>query len=144
MSTYSTAAPEDFQSSGPKVWPNITAYEPVDRFIHRRPELAYIQFLRTIEDFRRQNGMSSPDVIRFTIQRIDNSEKRKRHERLGVLSHIILEDRIEDVRALLKNMRRFLHRSMPTLPLPNNTVLLRFMDPQIPLGPQKTFQEKWL
>jgi hypothetical protein len=103
-----------------------------------------MQFLRTIEGFRRDNGMASPDVIRFTLQRIDNSEKRKRHERLGVLTHIILEDRIDDVRALLKNLRRFLHRSMPTIPLPNNTVLIRFMDPEIPTGPQKTFQEKWL
>jgi hypothetical protein len=144
MSTYATATPEDFEVSGPEVWPNITAYHPVDRYIHRRPELAYLQFMRTIITFRKENGMPEPTFIRYTIQRIDTSEKRKRHERLGVLGHIILSEPKEDVRAFLKNLRRFLQRGMPTIPLPNNTILLRFQDPEILKGPQKTFQEKWL
>lgn len=49
-----TLTAEDLQYSGPHVWPRLEALLTVDRFIFRRPEIAYLAARREVEKFARE------------------------------------------------------------------------------------------
>jgi hypothetical protein len=140
MSIYLQTAEEDYAYSGPAVWPKTTAYETVDRYIFRRPELAYLKAVRILQEER-----PSPNFIRVRISREFKNGSRKKVETIGAFVHRMDPDHdlTEDITTFLKELRQVLYRILPDSSQPNLIVRLRFINPQ---SKQKiaSFQERWL
>jgi hypothetical protein len=143
-SIYDEALPQDLALSGPEVWPCIVADRAHDRFIFRRPEVAYLIALRRLEKKRLAEGRPEPHkymVVRhMMLTRVD---KRRTYSRERIFWHSIdHEDATSDVRAFLNKLRESLIKVMPDQVLPQALCLLQFMtqDRKVLLS----FQEKWV
>lgn len=117
---YTNIRPEDLSFSGPKVWPKITAERMSDIFIHRRPELAYLEALRRKAKLEGEKDPVPDILVTVSYRMFDNDEKM-----LGTKSkasknvwHHIKQDRTEDVRKLLLELREVLETLLPLEPNP--------------------------
>jgi hypothetical protein len=140
MSVYLKAESADYELSGPQVWPKTTAYETVDRYIFRRPELAYLRALRLI-----RTGPMSPTFIRIRISREYKNGSRSKVETIGAFVHRVDPDLqpTEDVAAFLRELRQVLYRVLPDRPQPTVSIRLRFFNPHTKKA-VTSFQERWL
>lgn len=97
--------------SGPLVWPRISADQAYDRFIFRRPEIAYLATVRTI----RTRVGSEPGAVYVRVLRKRNNQNYKA-EAASSFWHVVRkpgEDDQEDVRRFLVELRRELVRMFP-------------------------------
>ena len=137
---------EDVVLSGPHVWPNIDASLPIDRFIHRRPELAYLVAKKRMHKARRKKGLKD-DAPLINVRFRRNYWERGRIERNAghKFGHMIdYDDEIMDVKQFLQNLRRNVNRYMPNKPLFNCSLQLLFFDYQFKNEQLLSWQEKWL
>ncbi len=123
----------DLRFSGPEFWPKLCADDAVDRFIFRRPELAYLGARRRQRMKRAEEGLprSEPQSVRISIDRIDRidvgEEKPYRSpQRLYTWRHAVLERPDEDVRVFLQELHGALGRRMPNRPMLDTSVKLIF------------------
>jgi hypothetical protein len=143
---YSSLTPEDIRLSGPHAWPKIAADHAVDRFIFRRPELAYIVAKKRMLERRKKAQLDPhPSLMGVRFRRVyyDGGRRdRKGTQRFGhPINH---DDDQADVREFLVNLRRILNRSVPDQPLVNCSVQLRFYDFAAKTDELLSWQEKWL
>lgn len=142
---YAGVVEEDMALSGPHVWPRMTADRAVDRFIHRRPELAYLTAKRRIAEDRKKNeNQERQALMRVRVSRVFWSESRKHKSSYQKFGHIIdYEDPEEDVRKFLEKLRFHLKQYMPDSPMLNCSVQIRLYDE----GQNEatlSWQERWL
>lgn len=134
---------EDLRFSGPSVWPKLSADHAWDRYIFRRPELAYLESMRRASSQRTRKGLL-PDLstIRVRIQRIRRQEKKEVVVCSTSFFHTVLDEKLEDVRTFLKELRGMMARTLPDAPALDSSVIVRFEDPDD--GTYLTsFKEKW-
>jgi len=118
----------------------------VDRYIFRRPELAYLIARRRIADIREKSGSKEPQKlmgVRFRRVYWDGG----RHDRKGgqKFGHLIdHKEPLQDVQRFLENLRINLRRYMPDNPLYNCSMQLRFFDWDNKNEEVLSWQEKWL
>ncbi len=131
--------------SGPEVWPRISADRQVDLFIFRRPELWYLEALRRMRAREEEVGVQPSPLMRVRVGRIKYVEKKIELVNGRSIHHTIHDDRLEDVRKLLLEIREALDLVMPSKPRHNIGAKLFFYDPRI--GTTRaliTFQERWI
>ncbi len=149
-SIYAQATDQDFSLSGPAVWPNVTVQAPADRYMVSRPELAYLQARRRMEETRqREKRDPEPHYIGVRIvQRYSEGTpgktKNKAHYVQRFSHEINRESDIEDVKAFLTRLREMLFRCMPPHTTRNCWAQLRFYDRQQPTVHLLQFQQRWL
>lgn len=143
---YSNILEEDLEYSGPHVWPKITGERMSDLLIFKRPELAYLEALRRKK--RLEEG-SEPDehilvVIRY--KKYDEGEKKLSNVATATqkIWHHIKEDKTEDVRKLLMEMREVFERLMPDDPDPKVGVLILFFIEKRWKQALSSFQSRWI
>ncbi len=145
-SIYAQVTEAEIALSGPHVWPHMAADYAVDRYIYRRPELAYLIARRRIKAIREKDGRTEPQQlmgIRFRRVYWDGG----RHDRKGgqKFGHMINhEEPLQDVRRFLESLRVNLKRYMPDTPLFNCSMQLRFYDWERKNDEVLAWQEKWL
>ena len=144
--------PEDLQLSGPHVWPRVNARDAPTRFIHQRPELAYLAARRQgLADAEREGREpEAADRIRCTAvlieTRTSHKGPRKHQETLGSFTHTRrLDDDEDDVREFLDHLDRFLRRCMGPGSDPTWSVQLQFALHSQAKGERLvTFQRPWM
>lgn len=143
---YLQLPPEEIALSGPHVWPKITADRAVDRFIFRRPELAYLTAKRRMIEHRTELGQDPyPILMGVRYRRVYYSGGRREKNSMRRFGHNIDHDDPEkDVREFLENLRRILVRYMPDQILVNCSVQLRFFDYDNKEKELLAWQERWL
>lgn len=145
-SIYAQVTEMEAALSGPIVWPHMAADHAVDRYIHRRPELAYLLARKRIDEIREKDGKTTPPTlvgVRFRRVYWDGG----RHDRKGTqkFGHMINhEDPLKDVRRFLESLRVNLKRYMPDTPLYNCSMQLMFFDWEKKNEQVLAWQEKWL
>lgn len=115
---YTEESIRDIESglSGPSVWPKLTGEEQVDLFIFRRPELCYLEALRRI-DIRGEPRK----VVHIHVRRMITEGKKTTFMRASakvrtIIPHVVLEDREDDVREFLREIRKSIKSIMPDKP----------------------------
>ena len=144
--------PDDLQLSGPQVWPCVTAGDAVARYIHQRPELAYLAARRQgLEDAEREGQEpEAADRIRCTAVLIETRAThrgpRKHQETLGSFTHTRhLDDDEDDVREFLVELDRFLRRHLTPGSDPTWSVQLQFALRSQAKGQRLvTYQRPWM
>lgn len=143
---YAALKPEDMALTGPDVWPKIMADHAVDRFIFRRPELAYIIAKKRMVEKRKKKQMDpEAGLMGIRLRRIyylGGKREEKWMQRWG--HQIIHEDEREDIKRFLEDLRRILNRTMPDKPLVNCSIQLRFYDFDAKTDELLSWQERWL
>lgn len=146
---YSTVLPRDFEFSGPEIWPCVSAQDAWDRYIHRRPELAYLRAKRELNKSRSRakEDLAEYIEIRMAYGHYQNGSRQK-WEQLQKWSRLInRDDESADVREFLDQLRDLLKRHVPNQPLPDCRISLRFHDPTrggANAGFLTSWQETWL
>lgn len=143
---------DDLLLSGPHVWPRVNAGDAPARFIHQRPELAYLAARRQgLEDAERDGREpEAADRIRCTavwiVTRTTHKGSRKYQQTLGSFNHTRrLDDDEDDVREFLKHLDWFLRRCMVPGASPYWSVQLQFALCSQARGARLvTFQRPWL
>lgn len=142
MAQANTILPEDLRLSGPHVWPDLSAEQTVDRYIQRRPELAYLRALRRVLAGEKGRTDLAPaiQVVSARLRTLPGNRQGQIH--LGDFLHLTtLDDRQADVRGMLRSLRRLLLRQMPPEPLLGTRVSLLFRyDDKI----MARYQAEWL
>ena len=145
---YHSQTAEDIALSGPHVWPKIMADHAVDRFIFRRPELAYLVARKRMEERRRrENADPHAELMGVRIHRSyhDGTEHNRGSAGMQRFGHLINHESPEtDVREFLNDLRRILIRCLPNQPLVNCSVQLRFYDYSAKNDQLLAWQERWL
>jgi hypothetical protein len=144
---YSEVTIEDMAYSGPHVWPKIAGDSAYDRFIFRRPELAYLQAIRKMNEKRKQKKAElNPMLIGIRLRRIYYEGGRQGSgttaQRFG--HEINWENPTKDVRSFLVQLRHMLTRCMPDQPLLNCALQLRFYDYDDKRNVIMTWQDRWI
>lgn len=145
-SIYAQVTEAEIALSGPHVWPQMGADHAVDRYIFRRPELAYLVARRRITEVRQKEGREEPQqLMSVHFRRIywdGGRQDSKGGQRFGhMINH---EQPLDDVRRFLQNLRTNLKRYMPDTPLFNCSMQLRFFDWERKNDQVLAWQEKWL
>ena len=139
MSIYQEATPEALALSGPHVWPTISATHPIDRFIFRRPELAYLIARRKLDKKR-----PGADAILIRPALIWHHQGRRKFQAKGKFTHFFLPDGQEDVELFLQQLRNYLKFQLGDVSLMGTSIVLRFVDPARSKDASlKTFQDLW-
>jgi hypothetical protein len=138
MGNYSVFEQEDLiEFSGPHVWPKTTVWSIVDRYIHRRPELAYRKAVRKIKE----TTIEQDDMPKITIT--IRSNLKGKTDTMGRFNHYFNEEEsdVEDVRRFLQELRLILERLMPDNQCLDCSCILFFKQ-----GTQylTSFQEAWI
>lgn len=143
---YEEATEDDFRLSGPIVWPRLIAEKACDRFIFRRPELAYLVSLRRIERQRIAAGHPQPiKNILIRVILVRHVDKRRVAEQSRDFWHTIDRDEpISDVRAFLSRLREVLFRLMPEDADPKLACQIRFLASTDVKKIVLSFQDKWV
>ena len=138
MSIYVKALPEHVALSGPVIWPHLSGELAVNRFIHRRPELAYHYAMDKI----REDG-SGQTSIRVKIFRVHHDRGRKTKVVGRFHFHAAYDTPLEDTRIFLETLRRFLRVHVTVTPTLKFSIVLRFHHP---LNHEliKSFQQPWI
>lgn len=137
--------PGHLELSGPHVWPRNTVETAWDRFIIRRPELAYMIAKERIQANRESLGIEPADSIRtviFRTRRQPNGPDEIRS--LRKFHHFYLEDPLDDVKQYLEALRLNLVRVMPDKPLTDGGIQLRFDDHPLRKNSIVAWRENWL
>ena len=140
---------EEWRRSGPAFWPNMTAYEPADRFIHRRPEIVYqraVRFtLQNIADRPPHKRPNAPRIVTYARLRYYGPHYL-RTETLGHFPHTLLVvDPEEDIRRFLEELRTFLLHHAPRTPICGLALELAIKDPITNThGPGAKMTEPWI
>lgn len=145
MAIYAISKRADLNLSGPNVWPKLTAELAADRFIFRRPELAYLEGLRRMADARRRDSMD-PEVpiLLAKVYRIHFKGPKKRFDSISDIMHDVQwADRLEDVRRFLSRLRTVLVKHMPDDAALDQGVLVKFIDADT-REQAVSFQERWV
>lgn len=140
--TFALATREDLLLSGPHVWPRITADEVVDRLIHRRPEIMYLESIRRLTKRRKSKGPAEEIGIR--LARIYKILPRARMQTFTGYIHTRLDDDVEDVRLFLSELRGFLKRGMPEDPTPSLSAAIIFHEPGKSSPALCRWEETWI
>jgi len=145
---YSNLTEADLELTGPDIWPITSAEHAVDRYIFRRPELAYIVAKkRMIARRKKKNQSLEPEFMGVRFCRLYYSDRSGRRDRKGTLrfGHPIDHSSAkEDVRNFLIHLRANLIRNLPNKSLINCSLQLRFYDFDFPNDQILAWQEKWL
>lgn len=146
MSVYREITEEDLKYSGVHVWPKNMVDFAQDRYIHRRPELAYlVAKRRMIAERVKNNEDRDPAFIQIRILRAYKDGGKKRGDYTQKFSHQInYDDPEEDVREFLDRLRAQLKRCMPDTPLLNCSVVLRFYDLDHKTQQLLSWRARWL
>ena len=132
--------PEHYQFSGPHVWPKTSGYQAVDRYIFRRPELAYLMARDTY--LKEQYGARK---IRAVIREKRKTKHGYRTKQIGAFHHVINKpDTEEDVRTFLVELRRTLYRLLPDNMFPALRIVIAFYPENNNRDALEIFTERWL
>lgn len=127
---YSNIEPGDLDLSGPSVWPRVSSERMSDLVIHKRPELTYLEALRRKEKAEAEIGEKFDHVL-VTVYELEFDRDKKKLSSTAKSSskfwHFIRkEDRGDDVRKFLSDLRSHLERLMPNHPDPMLGVKISF------------------
>jgi hypothetical protein len=104
--------------SGPAVWPSLTAYECVDRYIFRRPEIAYLRAIRKTD---------APKIrCRIRVMTKSLGKRGMLREKVGEVIHERISGERGDVTSFLRSLRFEMKRSLPEIPIPGMAIALEF------------------
>lgn len=141
---YNDVKEEDLALSGPHVWPYLLADEAVDRFIFKRPEIAYRLALKRADSNRAKKGSEPLKMMTIEIRRMWWNGGKQETKKAGRFGHMInRQDPLQDVKNLLEILRIQVKRSMPNRPLLNCSLQLKFKDTE-ENEHLLAWQEKWL
>lgn len=131
--------------SGIHVWPQLAPDQAVDRFIFRRPELAYLLAKKRMLHRRKKEKMEIPSLMGVRYRRLYYEGGKTKNTAIQKFGHTINHDNAEkDVKEFLRDLRRILVRSLPDRPLMNCSVQLIFHDHGFRTDHILSWQEKWL
>lgn len=137
---------EYFDHSGPDVWPKMSGYNAWDRFIFRRPEIAYQIAVDAMNETREvdQEEKGTKIAVRVCRQIQRLTGQRKESQVAKFTHNINYLDKTEDVRDFLEKLRSVLSRHLPDYPLPTSKIFLRFTDPELQNYKLFSWSEDWL
>lgn len=117
------------------VFPNMTAYHVVDRFIFSRVDMAYAEAadrVKNVSESNRPEFVAYEATIKTTVKLITIRNRPgkgqvKQTQTMATFNHKIdTTDAVEDIRIFLNDLRKVLIRDMPPIQDASATCVLTF------------------